>query len=500
MLNFYAIMVGLVFGGIGFVIFLLANDKSSSDQLEQISITDILSDKNIEIDLSEALPGKEDKLSAKEKPLKKPGGSFFARFFKKAGPSEEIIVPARKSVFQKLSIAGLADKIPFLKKRRGEEFLSPEECDDLMTRTLKAQLGLQENKKPDKENNRPSPSGENRTSSMGTASLKVASEAASDSELPLKMPAPAPAPKLTPAESAALDQGIESSMAHAELQQKHARVEKILKERTGELERLQHDLQNEISNRKEFNKVKDLLEKELADAREKARLTNNALRAAEAESGTLQKRIRQMEDKISRLEKGLLAKEQEIQDIFTKKSSHPPPASQPKENTNNADEGGASPATEAVVPPPAAAAPDKARRVLEEALKDPCLSSPDPEPAELAQPFDIDLSSQAPGSETETDDRKTPGLGPEIFQAPSLTDGPPAEEGDEEGNDDDSPPDFLPLRADVMNGGNTGDPGLRQQPATDGTGTDKNKNDSSAQKSESAHPEEGDARPETGKE
>lgn len=496
MFNFYVIMVGLVLGGIGFVIFLLANDKSSPDQLEQISITDILSDKNIEIDLSEPLPGKEDKSSVKENPPEKQGQSFFAKFFKKAKPSsaagydsaavafEEITAWPRKSIFQKLPIAKLADKIPFLKRKQAEDSLSSEEYNELMTRTLRAQLGLQENKRLDKET--PKPSGEGKTSSPGTANFKIAPKEASDSDLPPKISTPAP--KLTPAENAALDQGIESSVAYAELQQKHSRIEKILKERTDELERSQHDLQNETSNRKEFNKVKDLLEKELADTREKTRQTNNALRAAQAESGVLQKRIQQMEDKISQLEKGLLAKEQEIEDILRKKTPHPP-ANQPKDN--NIEEKDAPPAT---ANPPSAATPstpDKARRALEEALKDPCFSAPDPEPEKPSQPFDIDLSLQTPGLKTEPDDQETPDFGQKTFQAPLFTDEPPAEEGE----DDASPPDFLPLQADVMT--NTNNPpldsassldlDLRQQPAAG-----ENENDSSIQKPKLNHPEKDD--------
>lgn len=95
-------------------------------------------------------------------------------------------------------------------------------------------------------------------------------------------------------------------------------LEKILKEQTEECSRLHAELKNEINNRKNFNQVKDLLEKELAETKETSRKAQNELKTAHLESENLQKRILITEEKIKNLEKKVLEKEREIELILSK--------------------------------------------------------------------------------------------------------------------------------------------------------------------------------------
>ena len=61
-------------------------------------------------------------------------------------------------------------------------------------------------------------------------------------------------------------------------------------------------LKNELNNRKEFNKIKDILEKDLREAKDRARNVQLELNAAKTEAEESKKRIDQLEDKVTKME------------------------------------------------------------------------------------------------------------------------------------------------------------------------------------------------------
>ena len=54
-----------------------------------------------------------------------------------------------------------------------------------------------------------------------------------------------------------------------EWKEKYDRLQNLFQEKSAELEKTQSQLESEISHRKDFNKIKDILEKELADTKDK---------------------------------------------------------------------------------------------------------------------------------------------------------------------------------------------------------------------------------------
>lgn len=94
-----------------------------------------------------------------------------------------------------------------------------------------------------------------------------------------------------------------------ELKEKCERLEKILKEKNEELEKIHPALSNEIKNRKEFNQVKDVLEKELKDTKDKFRQSQNDSNSLNQEIEKHKKRIDQLEEKVIECEKQFLEAE-----------------------------------------------------------------------------------------------------------------------------------------------------------------------------------------------
>lgn len=105
---------------------------------------------------------------------------------------------------------------------------------------------------------------------------------------------------------------IDLSTELNELKTRHERLEKIFQERNSEFEKNQEELNNELKNRKEFNKIKDLLEKELKDAKNQSRDSQTKLNLVMAEMEGHKKRNTVLEEKVTRLEKDILKKEEEI--------------------------------------------------------------------------------------------------------------------------------------------------------------------------------------------
>jgi len=108
-----------------------------------------------------------------------------------------------------------------------------------------------------------------------------------------------------------LKKEIDLSTQLNELKEKCTNLDKLFNENSGALEKAQSALDNELRNRKEFNKVKDILEKELKDIKDRARNTQVELTSTQAESESSKKRIDQLEQKATKLEKEILEKENE---------------------------------------------------------------------------------------------------------------------------------------------------------------------------------------------
>lgn len=101
---------------------------------------------------------------------------------------------------------------------------------------------------------------------------------------------------------------------HKELQDKLSKLEELFVEKSSTLEKSEKSLTNELKNQKEFNKIKDFLEKELKEAKEKAKGLQGEIAAAQTESSTHLKRITILEEKVKKLEVELLSSEAAIND------------------------------------------------------------------------------------------------------------------------------------------------------------------------------------------
>ncbi|MBU0468856.1 MAG: elongation factor G [Candidatus Omnitrophica bacterium] len=113
-----------------------------------------------------------------------------------------------------------------------------------------------------------------------------------------------------------LDREIEIAAELSTLKEKYERLEKLFNEKQFELEAVENNLKSEVKNRKEFNRVKDILEKELRDVRDRSHELNNKTKESEARSENLTRRIEQLEKKLAATEKDLLAKEDEVKKLL----------------------------------------------------------------------------------------------------------------------------------------------------------------------------------------
>jgi len=102
-------------------------------------------------------------------------------------------------------------------------------------------------------------------------------------------------------------------MKYRELQERYEKIDALFQEKSESLEKSERNLANEIKNRKEFNKVKDILEKEIRDLKDAHRSAQNSVTSVQTEAQSYQNRIKQLEEKVTNLEKNLLAKEQELE-------------------------------------------------------------------------------------------------------------------------------------------------------------------------------------------
>lgn len=96
------------------------------------------------------------------------------------------------------------------------------------------------------------------------------------------------------------------------LKEKYAKVEAMLTEKTEALEKSEKALAAEIKNKKEFNKVKDLLEKEIKDDKVKYRDLQVQIGTSQMEATSSKNRVNQLEMKVTKLEKTVSDLEHEL--------------------------------------------------------------------------------------------------------------------------------------------------------------------------------------------
>jgi len=118
-----------------------------------------------------------------------------------------------------------------------------------------------------------------------------------------------------------IESEMNASLELNELKEKYTRVEKMMQEKRDALEKAEKSLSVEKTTQKEFNKVKDLLEKEIRDTKNHAREVQVTLTATKTESESFKKRIAQLEEKATKLEKEIGEKESEI-DTLVKKTAN----------------------------------------------------------------------------------------------------------------------------------------------------------------------------------
>ncbi len=122
--------------------------------------------------------------------------------------------------------------------------------------------------------------------------------------------------KLTSSEEEKIDKEIELTSQLNELKEKHETLDKLFKEKSAALEKSEEALQNELKNRKEFNKVKDILEKELKETKDKARSLQVDLNNAGTEAEGHKSRVNQLEERVTKLQKTILEKDDEINNLL----------------------------------------------------------------------------------------------------------------------------------------------------------------------------------------
>jgi len=191
----------------------------------------------------------------------------------------------------------------------------------------------------------------------GTASMKTVSDSPTINET-----------QLSETEETSLMQEVELSTEIKDLKENHDKLDQLLKEKSEELNKAQNSLDSELKNRKDFNKVKDLLEKELADTKDSVRKARVELGDSESENESNKKRINQLEDKVTKLEKDILQKENEADDLTKRlqtfaspSTASTPPSSaqdqqggdeaQQSEDQENGSESGANASVDAVQTP-----------------------------------------------------------------------------------------------------------------------------------------------------
>ena len=293
---------------------------------------------------------------------------------------------------------------------------------------------------------------------------------------------------LSKEEEGNIEKEIKLSSELSELKAKHDKLEALFNEKSTEYEKSKESLNNELENRKEFNKVKDLLEKELKDSKDKAHEIQEELNTAQTENENQKKRNAQLEEKTGKLEKELLQKEDKINDLVKRMqtfgsptTAQRPPVMEEKQQGSNVEETSkADPAPAEQGPldqppekqpqddPPEKSDPEKtthppeespqsentlsptrlqnAMTPQEEALSQSVKKLPEPKKTETEVP-QIDEEEKKPKEQSLEEGSTQKGgftLNLSIDQEPPATEEPEKEEPEEE--------EFLKLQPDVLSG------------------------------------------------
>ncbi len=139
-------------------------------------------------------------------------------------------------------------------------------------------------------------------------------------------------------EKHAIEKEVHISFELEELKEKYARLERMLNEKNTELEQTKQFLDSELTAKKEFNKFKDILEKEIKENKDKGVALKSQLNIVKTENENANRRIEQFEEKALSLERELLAKQQENERILGQLKTAEVTIKQLKEQINTLEE------------------------------------------------------------------------------------------------------------------------------------------------------------------
>lgn len=211
--------------------------------------------------------------------------------------TNEIVAPPPLTTASVSPLSALLEKFPLILK-----FLKKEPKKNEETRAVLTGLPEEERGKLTIKGH---PISSMQKPSAGTASIIAGNPEGEEREIPT----------LSMEEEKRIEAEIGLTSQLNELKEKYELLDRLFKEKSSTLEKAEESLQNELKNRKEFNKVKDILEKELKDTKDKARNVQAEMSAFQTEAESYQKRINQLEEKVTKLEKIVITKEDEISDL-----------------------------------------------------------------------------------------------------------------------------------------------------------------------------------------
>ena len=238
--------------GIGYVLWLLKNEKAPSEEsVEEVDISE----------LNQSIDPQSQKPPESQTPEEKTQKPKSTNLLKKLNLDKKI-----SETLKKIKIPKQAEAL--LEKLGLNKFLPKEKPSD-----AEKPLALNENlilkDFPDEDGMDHSLSN---PTEMGTATLKTSPSLEEEGRetLPVKE-SPTFEPSLSQEEEKKIEKEIELTSDLNELKEKYTNLEKLFDEKSQIAEKSKESLDYELKNRKEFNKVKDLLEKELKDIRDKSK-------------------------------------------------------------------------------------------------------------------------------------------------------------------------------------------------------------------------------------
>ncbi len=132
--------------------------------------------------------------------------------------------------------------------------------------------------------------------------------------------------KLSVVEEKKIDHEIELMAQLDEIKEQNKNLDRLFKEKSAALEKAEASLENELRNRKEFNKVKDILEKELKESKDRSRELQMELGSAKAESDNYQKRVNELAEKVAELERQVIQRNDEVANLTKRLQTFASPA------------------------------------------------------------------------------------------------------------------------------------------------------------------------------